>query len=471
MNTPLPSLSQLQKIVYRALKLYSQNSSDEIPFSELFVFQQKQQDKAASARQASNQFLYSLLEVMQKSYRKDAELLGRRFLDEETTREIAWSLNVSEATVNRQQKQAIQILARILQRQEMEARDRRRDELTGRLEKQTYRQLIGVEDYLDKLVSLLVLPEEPWIISIAGMGGVGKTSLADAIARQIIQQDLFYNIGWVSARQQIFTLRGKNTPVAPAALKQEDLIDRLLQQLIPNLPLSLSVKERQRALYSRLKQNPHFIVVDNLETVPDVEELIPALHRLSNPGKFLLTSRHNLHYEAGVYHFNLPELSQSSALELMRYEIKTRNLFHLQAVNDKILDGIYQTVGGNPLAIKLVLGQSRIYPLGSILNDLSAAANQSAEALYAYIYRRAWEALDEPARNLFLAMLLVIDEGEPLEALTAITGLDYAVVHDSLRRLIDLNLVNSGGDYQERYYSIHNLTRTFLQKQALKWMS
>ncbi len=470
MNTPLPSQPQLEKIVTRAFKLYGNNSSDENPFGELFAFQQGKMGKIASARQAGNKFLFKLLENLKISRRKDANLLSRRFLDEETTREIAHSLNISEATVNRQQKQAIQALANILQNQEIAARERWQDKLTNRLEKQSYTQLIGVEDYLDKLIPLLVSPKEPRIISIIGMGGVGKTSLADAIARQIIQRRLVYNIGWVSARQQIFTLVGESKTVAPAALKAEDLIDQLIQQLIPNPPQTLSVKERQVFLKKQLKQHPHLIVIDNLETVQDVEALIPTLHSLANPGKFLLTSRQSLHYEAGVYHFPLPELSRANALKLMRYEIETRNLFHLHPADDATLTRIYQSVGGNHLAIRLVLGQSRVFPLDAILKDLHAARNQSAEALYDYIYRQSWDSLDEPTRSLFLTMLLVIDKGERLENLAEISGLDYAVIHASLRQLIDLNLVNSGGDYQERHYSIHNLTRTFLQEQALKWM-
>jgi hypothetical protein len=35
--------------------------------------------------------------------------------------------------------------------------------------------------------------------------------------------------------------------------------------------------------------------------------------------------------------------------------------------------------------------------------------------------------------------------------------------------LVRLNLVDVRGDLQQRRYSIHNLTRTFLHEQVLRW--
>jgi hypothetical protein len=37
-------------------------------------------------------------------------------------------------------------------------------------------------------------------------------------------------------------------------------------------------------------------------------------------------------------------------------------------------------------------------------------------------------------------------------------------------RLVGLNLVDSVGGLTERRFTIHNLTRSFLQEQVLRWM-
>jgi DNA-binding MarR family transcriptional regulator len=65
-------------------------------------------------------------------------------------------------------------------------------------------------------------------------------------------------------------------------------------------------------------------------------------------------------------------------------------------------------------------------------------------------------------------MPLIIDEGENFEDLVKASGLDSSIVHTSLKRLVNLNLVNSRGDHRNRRYSLHNLTRMFLQTEILK---
>jgi transcriptional regulator with XRE-family HTH domain len=344
--------------------------------------------------------------------------------------------------------------------------------LEGRLEKPTYTRLIGVEDHLDSLLRILASPEPPWLISIEGYGGLGKTSLAHALSRQVIQQRLFADFGWVSARQYIFDSRTGIKPVGlPAALTVESLVEKLVAQLMPDTPRSdtLFAQESQALLKMRLKQIPHLIVIDNLETVEDVEVLLPTLRELASPTKFLLTSRESLYHESGIYHFPLPELSETDALRLIRYETKLHNLTHLKQASDDDLKEIFEIVGGNPLAIRLVVGQTHEFALDVILDGLAQAQGQTVEELYTFIYRRSWESLDEPARTLFLAMPLITDEGESLEGLIELSELDAITARHSLKQLIDLNLVNSFGDHRERYYSIHNLTRTFLHNQVLKW--
>jgi len=345
-----------------------------------------------------------------------------------------------------------------------------RTSLEERLEPPTYTKLFGVEEYLDSLLKVLTAPGPPWLVSIEGLGGIGKTSLADALSRRIISGRLFKDFGWVSARRQIFKLSGEIKPASlPAALTVENLVEKLVAQLMPDIPTPdmLSIRELRALLQTRLKQYPHLIVIDNLETVKDVETLLPTLHNQANPTKFLLTSREH-RYESGIYHFPLPELSEASALHLIRHEIELHNLDQLKRASDDDLRKVYTAVGGNPLAIRLVIVQTRIFSLDTTLNHLSKAQCKTVKELYTFIYRRAWESLDEPTRNLFVLMPLIIDEGESLEDLVKSSGLDPAAVHTSLKYLVELNLVNSSGDHNRRRYGLHSLTRTFLQEEVLK---
>ena len=149
-----------------------------------------------------------------------------------------------------------------------------------------------------------------------------------------------------------------------------------------------------------------------------------------------------------------------------------RDLPALAAASDADLQTIYATVGGNPLALRLVVGQTHIHPLAHVLATLRGAQGYRVEQLYRYIYWQAWENLDSEGQHVLLLMPLVTESGGDLDYLVqmaAPSGLTATAVSDALERLVALSLVDSRGGLQERRYTIHALTRTFLQEQVLKW--
>ena len=154
----------------------------------------------------------------------------------------------------------------------------------------------------------------------------------------------------------------------------------------------------------------------------------------------------------------------------MRTEARLRNLPWLAHVDDATVKPIYDTAGGNPLALRLVVGQTHVHSLDEILRDLSAARGETAENLYDYIFRWAWSSLDETMRRVFLAMPLASERGGNLAYLADITQLPQGELSQALSKLVSLSLVDSRGDLNGRRFTIHNLTRTFLQEQVARWV-
>jgi hypothetical protein len=259
--------------------------------------------------------------------------------------------------------------------------------------------------------------------------------------------------------------------IAEPALTMQALSEELCTQLLDEriVPTPGTPRNLVTLLRGVLKARPHLIVVDNLETVTDIEALVTALRELAAPSKFLLTSRESLFTQPDIYHYAVPELAPADSLALIRQEAQGRNLASLHQALDAELLPIVEIAGGNPLALRLIVGQTYIYPLPIVLENLAKARGSQIENLYTYIYRQAWQRLDETSRRVLLAMPLATAAGVELEHLVEISELSTEGVIRSLNDLVKINLVDVRGDLYQRRYTIHNLTRTFLHEQVLRW--
>ncbi len=462
---------EFRQQVYEALKAWSADASAGGTLASLRQVQIEMNSGAANLRQATNRVLLNGLKELAKAHDRDAVLLRMRFLDGLQIHIVANRLNAAEPSIYRWQSQAIDRLAVVLWQQEQQIIAARVAMMETRLEPATYSELFGVEMHQAALLDQLFAPTPAHLISISGIGGIGKTSLTDSVVRAAIRRQPEAEVAWVSARRQRFDFGGKVHNLNQPALTVEALLDALALQLLPGVPKFTAAEQAVAALRANLARRPALLVVDNLETAPDVDSLLPILRQLANPARIVLTTRHSLYGEPGVFHFGVPELGQADALRLVRLEARQRNLPDLAAASDIDLHPIYQTVGGNPLALRLLVGQVHVRSLAGILEDLAAARGAPAESLYGYVYRAAWSRLDETCRRALLAMPLVRQQGGSLSQIAAISGMAAGELSDALAELVTLNLVDTRPSLlEERRYSIHALTRTFLLEQVARWM-
>jgi DNA-binding SARP family transcriptional activator/Flp pilus assembly protein TadD len=340
--------------------------------------------------------------------------------------------------------------------------------LLARLETLPAAQLFGVDEALARVEPALRAPDANWLLALDGMGGLGKTTLADRIVRRAITAaSLFADVAWVTAKQETFTpVRGLQA-TNHAALTEDALLDQLLAQLADGPYPTTDRQEKQLALTKILHARRCLVVIDNLETAVDTARLLPLVRRLANPSKFLLTSRYSLAGEGDIFSHSLQELSDANALALLRHEAERRGLASLRAASDAQLAPIYETVGGNPLALKLVIGQLQVLPLGQILNNLRRADTAEVEQFYTYLYWQTWQMLDDAGRHLLLALPIV--PKATFVQLQAASGLAPAELQTALRTLRNFSLVEVVGDLHEPRYTIHRLTETFLLHEVVKW--
>lgn len=339
-----------------------------------------------------------------------------------------------------------------------------------RLDAVAEQALFGVELDTEKIYRAVRSEEAPWLVSIDGIGGIGKTSLATALAYQLALDERFYDVVWVSANQQEFFPgvgdRQKEGKVEHTSLTLDTFTSLVLDQVgVANLPAT--VQEKASLLHKILKTRAYLIVVDNLETEAEYGALVPRLYKLANPTKFILTSRHSLYTNERVFHHTIAELDRTYAFELILHEANIRGITELIHASQSQLDAIYDIVGGNPLALKLVVGQASVFSLPQILKGLVQTEHKSISDLYTYIYWQAWHALDAVQKQILLIMPLA--QGGDLSQIIAISELDMGEVGRAIEQLVKLSLVTVYGHIENRRYAIHRLTETFLLHEVIKW--
>lgn len=124
----------------------------------------------------------------------------------------------------------------------------------------------------------------PWLVAVESLGGMGKTALADALCRMLVRQGAIPALAWVTAQKQQLSLGGIIRSVEHPALTSAELVQVLAQQLLADEPdypaLSLACKEERLA--QRFQTASYLVVVDNLETLADVEALLGHLRSWAN---------------------------------------------------------------------------------------------------------------------------------------------------------------------------------------------
>lgn len=454
-------LSRLQQEVEETLKFWGEGDTDSGRLGWLSIFQ-KARLKASTTSNPAHHLINTALNVLESDHNGDAHLIRRYFFEGDKMRRIANQRNISESTAYRRKDDLIHQLALILQNKELQAREHWQKSLDSRSELPLVVPLVGVEDKLNRLSEKIMASTAPWGICVSGLGGLGKTALANLLIRQTWIPGYFQDVVWVSAKPE-----NKFADYIRPALQTSTLIDILLGQLRPNVSPSLPASQKQAALMETLKEKPYLIVVDNLETVADYETLLPTLLKLANPSKFLLTSRHALHHQPQIFNLDLDELDETDTLRFLKQELELRGLTTTIPPSNSQLQTIYEIVGGNPLALKLVIGQLSFLSLPQVLTNLKQAKTKTVEAMYNYIYWQAWQMLDEVSQRVFLVMPLM--SSGTIEQLSQLTQLDIDVLSHALQQLTALSLIQVGGNLEARRYMIHRLTETFLLHEAIQW--
>ncbi len=413
-------------------------------------------------RKAIHQALLNALGELERKEPLGAKVVREHFINGHLLKNIKDQMNREEAQVNRDQSRAIQMLADIIYRKEQVLRIKAAENSEAELPPPSYKILIGVQTAAATLIEKLKEKDSASLYFLSGLGGIGKTSLADNVARQIIRTLAFERVIWIRIKAQ---------PLMAKLAAPELMFDEIVAQLTSKLfPGRRPGTVNWETVYAALNETPHLIVLDNLESEADTYLIFDRLNQLKGSSKFLITSRIRPNPQAGVFTLSLDELSPDNSIRLIRHHAKTINFMEMAEAPEERLGEITAAVGGNPYALKLVTGLAQVLPLSEILKEANVDKDiGQVKDMFHYIFARAWQLLSADAKNLLAVMPNVADVGAQLDQMQAITGLDKSRLLAAIQELIFRSLIELRGTAWERRYGIHRLTEAWVLKFVNDW--
>lgn len=336
------------------------------------------------------------------------------------------------------------------------------EEQVAQLPPASYGNLVGETALVAELLALLSIEKAPYLIMLVGIGGIGKTAVADAVVQKIIQRGTFAQVIWLSFASSQTIQTQENIFTTVLTLLGERLLSDSGQE--PNLNKLLA------RVRSKLKRHRYLIIIDNLENTSETNVLLPQLQGLATPSKFLLTARHFPTPDSEIFSLTVPELSPPDALTLLKQQAEISGIKELAHLSLDDFTDIYDIVGGHPLALKLIPQLARRYPFTVVMSDWRERGPGYVEAVYDSIYTRVWQDLTAAEKHLLVAMLPVAQIGITSEQMRFVSDLPRNEFWPTVTKLIERCLLEIRGTTTQRRYGLHQLTANFLQaneKQAL----
>lgn len=472
-QSPENKAKLLYKALLRALNsVRKQDAASDTLLSHLRAVQLQRSEKntgenPSMLRAATNAVLTDAINDLEQQNPRCAQVLRERFFDEKTLQEVANSLYLSADQVSRLQRSGIEQLEKIIEGREEDIVQERIKFLEDQLPPPSYSRLFGVDEIAQDLLAQLRSPTGSWVAALVGMGGIGKTALADFATRILIQELDFFRVIWLRAEPP-HSMSGRSTQ---PRLTYEKIINELMARLAPNGNMVASLPDKELHIRRLLKERTYLVIVDDLEAEEDTAFLLHHLTDFANPTKFLLTTRTGIAKQAAVTDIQLDELSLADAADFMRYYAaeKLKDEALAKATVEDI-ERIYAVVGGNPHAIKMVMAQLVLIPLPHLLQKLTHNIPKDVEKMYTHIYKQSWETLSENGRQLLRAMPLVSDPAGA-DYLLSISGLTESELWPAIEELRHRSLLEVQGTLHERLYGIHFLTNTFLRTEIINLSS
>jgi tetratricopeptide (TPR) repeat protein/DNA-binding CsgD family transcriptional regulator len=320
-----------------------------------------------------------------------------------------------------------------------------------------YTTFLGRDRETTRLMELLDFQHTAHLISVDGIGGVGKTTLVVEVAYRCLQASnnqlltpnlpTFEAIIFTSAKQNHLTSIG----ILPRLTKERTLRD-ICREIARILDLSeitnLPIEEQFQPIREKLSQTRTLLIVDNLETIENQQEVLSFLYDLPPTVKVIITTRE----QALFVPIRLGCLPREHGLRLIQQEAQEKGINLTNEESQQLFEG----VSGIPAAIIYVIGQ---IAAGYLLEDALSQIKEPDGDVARFCFAGSVIPLrGTPPHYLLMALSLGVKPiTRETAASVAFEQADPIVTAQGLAKLQQLSLIYQ----QQGRYSLLELTREY----------
>lgn len=249
----------------------------------------------------------------------------------------------------------------------------------------------------DELRKILIDERHP-VVTLVGRGGIGKTSLALSVLRDLCSADRFAMILWFSARDIDLLQEGAKS-VQPHVLDIDDIAKEFTRLIAPNRLREKGFEPKKfiEQELGKCSVGPLLFVLDNFETVKNYYELFNWFDTFIRvPNKILITSRFR-DFKAD-YPINVGGLNFAEFEELVDSLANEFSILHL--IDQEYLNELYSESGGHPYITKILIGEISKERKPRRVRRIIA----SQDEVLTVLFERIFASLSVPARRVFLTL-------------------------------------------------------------------
>ncbi|MBF6061387.1 alpha/beta fold hydrolase [Nocardia terpenica] len=290
------------------------------------------------------------------------------------------------------------------------------------------------------------------VVSISGLGGMGKSALANRTAWRCVGGE---SSGGAPCFDTIVWCDRSTGRTLDALL---DTVSRVLGY--PHLR-ALPMPDKLDRAVERINDERCLLILDDFDDTCD-RDIPDFLARIdATRSKVLVTARQR--YSGEAWSVDIGGLDEPARRDLVLEEAHRLGMAELTRGSLDLMADYLAATGGNPFAIRLTLGQIRY---GDELNSVTAHLRSASDAaLFDAIFDRTWHRLlaEFGGAETIILCIALHPASVSREAIEFVLDARGAQVSREIRRVVDASLVDivRGGLTSSGRFRLHPLTRAY----------